>query len=272
MNEIILEQGSEAWLEFRRSYRMASETPAIMGLSPYSKPDAIRQYKLTGKTGYVNAAMRRGTEQEPICREHYESETGHLMRPAVFLNGDYGASVDGISLDNKFLIEIKSPGLTSERFIYAAEGKLTRYDMAQVQHQLMVTNAEFCDFLLWNGSEYSCTRVFPDEEIWKAIRAAWDAFWPTIAERSDSTWEVLAQSYIAAKAKFDKAEAELEKAKESLISARQTNSDRGFGVSISETTRGGSINWKAVTEKHLKGVDLSEFQNKDTKFFKVIMK
>lgn len=45
---IVLEQGSEAWHLHRKQYRNASETPAVMGISPFTSPYQLWSYK-TGR-------------------------------------------------------------------------------------------------------------------------------------------------------------------------------------------------------------------------------
>jgi hypothetical protein len=54
VSEIELVQGSQEWLDFRRTKRMASETPAIMGLSPWQKPKDI----LKAKRGRCESELR----------------------------------------------------------------------------------------------------------------------------------------------------------------------------------------------------------------------
>src|SRR5882757_5708555 len=46
----------------------------------------------------VTAPMHRGTELEPAARAAYELQTGNLMEALVMQDGDYSASLDGITL------------------------------------------------------------------------------------------------------------------------------------------------------------------------------
>lgn len=269
--EMKLEQGTEEWLEMRRRFRMASETPAVMKLSPYSGPQQVRDAK-AGKRGYVNAAMRRGTEEEPKARMWFEEQTSELMRPAVFTNGRYGASLDGISLDGKTILEIKTPYKeTSERWELIFDGKIADYDMAQMQHQLMVTGAEECYFMVWSAEKQTgvIQIVKPDKDWWARIQEAWDDFDETIAERDDEQWELAVTEYQAAKRLFTHAEDRLEAAKKALIEIRLTDSDRGKGVRIAKVTRQGNIDWKVVQKNHLVGIDLDQYRAKSTEYFKV---
>lgn len=269
--EMQLEQGTEEWLEMRRRFRMASESAAVMRLSPYSGPQQIRDAK-AGKRGYVNAAMRQGTEQEPIARHWFEQQTSELMRPAVFVNGKYGASLDGISLDGNTILEIKTPySENNERWELIFEGRLTDYDMAQVQHQLMVTGADECYFMVWSADKQTgvIQIVKPDPSWWSRIEAAWDEFETEIAERDDDQWAAAVVEYQAAKRLFTLAEERIEAAKKALIEMRVTDADRGKGVRIVNVERVGNVDWKAVQKNHLAGVELDQYRAKSTSYFKV---
>jgi putative phage-type endonuclease len=180
--ELTLEQGSREWLEARRERRMASETPAVMGLSPYQKESAVRAAK-RGARNFVNAAMRKGARAEPAAREAYAARYG-AMRPAVFISGDYGASLDGINAAGDLILEIKVPyqGRASDRWKMAHAGRVPKHDYAQIQHQLMVTGAAAAHFWVWDEDvrEGALVQVTPSPRFWGLIRNAWDEFWPTI--------------------------------------------------------------------------------------------
>jgi len=63
MNIVKLVQGSAEWHEHRRSHRNASETPAVLGVSPWTTPFQLWQIK-TGRAPQpeVTAAMAHGTQ------------------------------------------------------------------------------------------------------------------------------------------------------------------------------------------------------------------
>lgn len=264
---VALEQGSQEWHDFRRQHRMASETPAILGVSPYQKASDIRRIKNGGGSGFVNAAMRKGTEQEPIAREAYCAKHDP-MRPAVFVNGMYGASLDGINMDLSGLWECKTPkdGFASERAKLCLKGELTDYDYAQVQHQLMVTKAEWCDFCVWdyNEQDFIMTRVLPDEAMWERIHAEWELFWKDLGSRTDENWQKAVQKYHEAKIIADEAVKEFDLAKKSLLEQLVGDVNEGFGVRVQRIKISGSTDWKKVQEKYLVDMDLSEFKKADT--------
>ena len=274
MKRIELEQGGQEWLEWRRGKRMASETAAVMGISPYSSPAQVRKEKQgRGKT-FVTDAMQRGHDEEPFARAAYEEVSGLLYQPAVFEDGEYGASVDGITMEGDQLLEIKTPakGQQSDRWKEVSEGAINDYDYAQVQHQMMVTGAADCVFLVWDGKEYVSVVVPRDPEFFDRIREAWDEFWPTVAERDDSDWLAAAEDYRQAKARADIANEKLAEVKQRLIDISVGPYTGGGGVEVTKIERKGSVDWKAVQKSHLADVDVEQYRKPGSEFFKVEVK
>jgi putative phage-type endonuclease len=271
MKRIELEQGSKEWLEWRRGKRMASETSSVMGINPYASANQVREHKQGRGKAFVSYAMQHGHDEEPKAREAYEQATGILYQPAVFEDGDYGASVDGITMEGDQLLEIKSPfkGKDSPRWQEVADGGISDYDYAQVQHQMMVTGAADCIFLVWSGEDYVSIVVPRDPEFMEKIKESWDAFWPTIERREDASWLEAAASYRQAKKTADKATAELEQAKAELIELTSGSFSGGAGVNVSKIERKGSIDWKAVQKNELPDVDVEQYRKSASSFYKV---
>ena len=106
---IKLEQGSAEWLEHRKLYRNASETAAVMGESPWVTPYQLWELRTGRREQETNYAMRRGSALEPAARAAYEALTGRVMQPRVVVDGEYSASLDGITFDGSLIVEIKAP-------------------------------------------------------------------------------------------------------------------------------------------------------------------
>ena len=96
-----LVQGSAEWHEHRRNHRNASETPAVLGVSPWMTPYQLWQIKLGLVEPEVTPAMLHGTQLEPQARAAYEALTGHVMQPLVLVDGEYSASLDGLTLERR---------------------------------------------------------------------------------------------------------------------------------------------------------------------------
>lgn len=148
-----LVQGTEAWHAHRAQYRNASETAAVMGVSPFLTPYQIWEIKTGRRVQETTPAMRHGTEMEPAARAAYEQITGLIVEPKVLVDGEYSASLDGITLDGDLVVEIKCPvkGRNSELWQQAAKGEIPEHYRWQVQHQLMVSRAKLLHFYVFDG-------------------------------------------------------------------------------------------------------------------------
>lgn len=101
--------------------------------------------------------------KEPAARAAYERLTGLSMKPLVLVDGEYSASLDGLTLAGERLVEIKCPlkGRESSlwKAIEATPRALPEHYQWQVQHQLMVSKADVADVFVFDGSEgmvFSC--------------------------------------------------------------------------------------------------------------------
>lgn len=178
-----LVQGSAEWHAHRRGLRNASETPAVLGLSPWVTPYQLWLLKTGRAEPAVNAAMRNGTALEPLARHAYEVETGHVMQPLVLQDGLYSASLDGMTLYGDLIVEIKCPykGAGSALWQSVEGGQVPDHYAAQIQHQLMVSGAAQAH-VCSTASAGCCTRSHPSRP-WPKLsggrgtcsRASWTA-------------------------------------------------------------------------------------------------
>lgn len=131
-------QGTPEWLEMRRNLVMASDSPVIMGMSPWKTPLQLYNEKISGDPTFCNSAMDRGKRLEDPAREEFEKITGSFIYPVVKIHETekwLGASCDGWN-DSGTLVEIKCPGKDDHDL--ALEG-LTPYKYyAQLQHLMYV--------------------------------------------------------------------------------------------------------------------------------------
>jgi putative phage-type endonuclease len=273
MNIVKLVQGSTEWHEHRRRYRNASETAAVLGVSPWQTQYQLWQQKLGLVEPEVTTAMLHGIELEPAARTAYEAQTGHVMQPLVLVDGDYSASLDGITLGGERIVEIKCPfkGRESTLWQAAVAGELPEHYCWQVQHQLAVAKSEIADVFVFDGKEGLRIEVRPDAASWARIRKAWDAFWPYVSQRTppplaqgdvvqrdDEEWREAAFTYAAARRTADDAQRVLDEAKAQLIALATHTSEAGGGITVTRYWKKGAIEYKRVPE--LRGVDLEQYR------------
>ena len=114
------EQGSEAWLAARKGCitgsrfkdcrdKLKSGGPSKACIA-YAQDTARERMGGSAPAKFQNAAMRTGTEQEPLARLAYERRTGNLVEEVGFFtteDGMFGLSPDGL-IDDDGVLEIKT--------------------------------------------------------------------------------------------------------------------------------------------------------------------
>lgn len=276
MNAILkLVQGSPEWHAHRAQYRNASESAAVMGASPWLTPYQFWQIRTGRVEQQVTAPMRHGTEMEPRARAAYEAQTGMIMQPLVLSDGDYSASLDGITLEGDLLLEVKCPyqGKLSALWQAVSTCEVPEYYAIQMQHQLMVAGAAMAHLWVFDGTDGLLLEVERDETVMAAIRTAWDSFQqyldsdtpPPLTERDTATrgdpvWKLAAVFYLNAKRKAEEATETLETARERLVALASHPSESGAGVTVTRFWKQGNVDYKKVPE--LKGVNLDCYRGK----------
>jgi putative phage-type endonuclease len=273
MKIVRMVQGSPEWHEHRRKYRNASETSVVMSVSPFQTPYQLWQLKLGLIEHDVTPAMRHGSEMEPVARAAFERRTGLVIQPLVVIDGEYSASLDGMTLRGERVVEIKCPvkGRDSTLWKTVETGLLPEYYQLQVQHQLLVTNADVADVYVFDGTDGVLLEIAPQPETWPRIHEAWDRFMGFVAKseppplterdvrlRDDAEWAEAAQAYIEARRAADAVQKTLEDAKGRLIALTSHSSEAGRGVTVTRYWKLGSIDYKKVPE--LAGIDLEQYR------------
>jgi putative phage-type endonuclease len=155
-----MEQRTNAWHQARLAKVTASRVADVMAKtrSGYSasRDNYMAQLiveRLTGKPteGFSNAAMEWGTQTEPEARAAYSAKTGELVEEVGFIDHPTiegaGASPDGIVGEG--LVEIKCPQTNTMLEWILTRTIPARY-LAQMQFQMAVTGAKFCDFAAYD--------------------------------------------------------------------------------------------------------------------------
>lgn len=270
-----LVQGSEAWHEHRRGLRNASETPAVLGISPWLTPYQLWLQKTGRAVQLVNAAMRHGTATEPLARHAYEVETGNVMQPLVLQDGLYSASLDGMTLAGELIVEIKCPykGQASALWQSVESGEVPGYYAAQIQHQLMVSGAALAHLWVFDGQRGLLSEITPDAAMFTRIQTAWEVFGefleadtpPPLADadsrqRDDADWHQAAVAYQTAKHEAEAATARLDATRAALVALAAHPKETGAGVTVTKFWKAGGVDYKKVVE--LRGIDLERYRGK----------
>lgn len=285
MNAILnIKQGSQEWHEHRAEYRNASETPAVMGVSPWLTPYELWLVKTGRKVVEETAAMKHGTAMEPVARAAFEDAVGIIMQPLVVVDGMYSASLDGISLNGDALVEIKCPyrGRVSELWQTVQSGQVPEHYLLQVQHQLMVSKAMIAYLWVFDGCQGINIPIEPDPVIFNKIRQGWDSFQPHLETdtpppqtdqdtviRNDAAWHQAAKEYLGWKSVADEAQAKADVAKARLVEMAKHSRESGGGVSVTRYWKKGNIDYKRIPE--LTGVNLEQYRGRIREEIRIVV-
>lgn len=162
-------QGSDEWLAMRRQYVCASDSPIVMGISPWrTRGELLDEKRGLIPPPVINSAMQRGMMLEGKARQCAESMLDMLFIPEVYVSNEYPfmcASYDGVSLDGKHILEIKCTN--KKNHALAKSGQIPDYYIPQVQHQIAVYGADECIYFSFDGEKGIIVRV-PRDDIFIA--------------------------------------------------------------------------------------------------------
>jgi putative phage-type endonuclease len=200
MKVLSMPQGSPEWLAARAGKVTASRISDVMASKTTA---AYRDYRaqivaeiLTGQpqeSGFTNAAMQWGTEQEKFARVEYElacdwtvDEIGIVLHPTIERGA---ASPDGLVSTNG-LVEIKCPK-TATHLQTLIDKKQPRQYENQMLWQMACTGREWCDFVSFDPRLPEDLQLFVhrfdrDEKRIEEIEAAVKQFLNEVNEMIDN--------------------------------------------------------------------------------------
>ena len=274
MNVVEHEQNTDAWMAWRRTRRQASYSPAVMRASTHQSPRDVVAFYRDGKTFAGNAATAYGHAHEAYARAYAARTLGEMLTPVCVEDGPYGASLDGLTFDEKVLTECKAPYRGQESPIWE---QIARYHSAggyawQVQHQLMVTGCERALYVVWTPGAALHLWIEPDEAKQTELRNAWDMLWQDVLagkppERDDEAWRVAAQAYRSAKLRAERAAQELDAARDELVGITSGDCETGAGLRVQRIERKGAVDYAKVPE--LRGIDLEPYRKAPSSSWRV---
>ena len=159
-------QLSEAWFAARCGLVTGSKASAVLATGKGKAEAAPRRdlrtqlvtERLTGLPQgdaiYVTDDMRRGRELEPAARSAYEIQTGNMVRQTgLVVHSDLpiACSLDGDVDDLAGIVEIKCPR-PAIHIGYVQCGTVPKKHVPQIVHNLLVTGAQWADFVSYAPS------------------------------------------------------------------------------------------------------------------------
>ncbi len=182
-------QGTPEWVTERRGIvtgsRFKDAREKLKGGQPskaciaYAMDLARERIGGIAPSKFQNAAMRLGTEQEPLARMAYERRTGNLVNEVGFFYTDdrfFGGSVDGL-IDDDGVLEIKTMVGSETLFTAVSDGDVSAY-IDQCHGYLWLLGRQWVDLVLWCPDLHHMVikRIHRDETAIEALEADMLAF------------------------------------------------------------------------------------------------
>ncbi|RFA24384.1 hypothetical protein CAI21_21835 [Alkalilimnicola ehrlichii] len=272
-------QDTPAWHSYRERMGNASETGALMGCSPWfpRTPHELWLVKTGRASVETTPAMRRGLLLEQHARAYAEQILDEVFEPQVVAHERLSASLDGLSFDGRWVLEIKCPlkGANSATWqTIEATGKPPLNYWWQVQQQLLCAKAEGAHFLVCEADEEEirgCLRVDirPDAEAQAALVESWTEFFehldddtppplsPTdVVVRHDREWRDAVAEWKESRRWLDEAQRAETQARKRLIEMAGDYSTSGAGIKLTRFWKKGDIDWRRATQ----GMNLEPFR------------
>lgn len=159
-SEIDVEQGTPEWFQARAGRLTGSEASTILAKGRKAGEESVgrRDYRMrlalerfTGNSledEFDVSWVNRGKEIEPLARNALEAKRGYLIDRVGFIacqSAMAGCSLDGHVDGYQGIIELKCPK-SATHMRYLRERVMPKDYMPQVLHNLMVSDAQWCDF------------------------------------------------------------------------------------------------------------------------------
>lgn len=200
-------QGSDEWLAARRGvitgsrFRVARDRVKGGALSAkatlYAMDVARERCGGMAAQQFQNAAMRMGSEQEPIARQTYEARTGNFVDEAGFITTDdrkFGVSVDGL-IDAEGMVEIKTMVSSETLFTAVVHCDISAY-IDQINGSLWLLGRKWCDLILWAPDlpegRLTIRRIERDEEAIQKLEDDLIAFEKVVSQYEEQLRATLA--------------------------------------------------------------------------------
>jgi putative phage-type endonuclease len=273
-----LVQGSNEWLEFRKTKITATDSCVIMGASHW-KTRVQLYYEKTADIlpSPPNERMKRGTDLEPIARELFCIKTGNLMIPKVVVKDWCMASLDGINEWNEIL-EIKCPG--DKDHAIALSGKVPDHYYPQLQHQMYVCDSDLVYYFSFDGVDGVIVNVKRDDKYIEKMIQEEKKFYECLInktppdpiecdfiEMDNDLWKECALKWKSVTNSIKELEKQEEELRKELIFLSGESNAKGAGISLCHIQRKGNVEYAKIPE--LKGVDLEKYRKDSIKMWRI---
>lgn len=250
----------EEWLNWRRSGIGASDAPAIMNVSPWKKPLDIWEEKVLGKRDVDSKYKKYGRDMEETARREFEKKFDTILYNFNVENPETSwlhASLDGMDLDKKLMVEIKCSG--AKDHATALQKKIPEKYYPQCQHQLMVTGLDGMYYFSFDGNQGAIVEVLREQTYIDSLFEEEETFWasvlsqkpPYFCMKDNEEWNHTAQSLKSIKGQIKALEDEEALKLQYLRDLSEGRSAKGTDAFFQRQECEGAIKYKEAIEDYL---------------------
>ncbi|NCX93600.1 MAG: hypothetical protein EBX40_02865 [Gammaproteobacteria bacterium] len=283
MKTINLEQGSQAWLDFRQNGIGASEIASIAEITgAFSKRINTLTEKLGQKrmlSAFEQNIFAQGHAWEIAVRDAINAE-GFTFAPAVVVsteNDRFFASLDGLDASKEIILEVKSV-VNAPKF-EQYKNEVPAHYMAQVQWQLMVTKYATAILAFVHDGEVVRHEIKPDPIYQDILAQAGIKFLAELdaikAGTMPSPIQTIRSPEIARLEKLKRMEMdmkiqmamiteEIKGLAERLLDEHKASKIEGDSITVTWQEREGATDYKRACEDA--GLDVTGYKKKGTRF------
>lgn len=181
---INIEQGTETWIQLRKSKISSSDSAIINGTNTFkgrSKRILWEEKLGLRELQPINKKMTRGSELEEPARKLicHKFRIDFVPKVVIHDSNDWCmTSLDGISPCGQYVIEIKAPSKDSHEDCIS--GSIRPYYFCQCQHHLYCTGAKicyYCSYFPGHEQELAIIEILPDLEYIAKLIQLEQEFW-----------------------------------------------------------------------------------------------
>ena len=285
-----MEQRTEEWFTARKNRVTGSSVGAILGMSPFMKPEdvmrnMVREYHNYPSEFKGNVATDYGTYNEPLAIMDYELSTNNSVVATGFHNYEdwLGASPDGL-INNDGLLEVKCP--YGQRDKNPPEFKSIDYQThywMQIQIQLLVTGREWCHFYQWSAHGEMLETVWANplaiDKYLPELRAFYEEYLiereqPNCMKyleekRQQLQCEAMLELYLAATEEIKKLEATRKDILAEIVTLAGEKDSEIAGHKLTKVIRAGSISYAKAVKDLIPDADLTEYTGEPSSYWRL---
>lgn len=282
MHRVIdLLQGSDLWLQYRKTKITATDAAKIMNLSPFCTALQLWEEKLgLREPQALNDKMREGSLLEEKARNFLNKKMHLNFKPAVLESTIHPfamASLDGIDFDGSIL-EIKCGKASHE---LAKNHEISPYYLAQLQHQMFVSDTNYVAYFSYRSDEDNIIwTVKRDDTFIERMIEAEKEFYRCLMEftppastdrdyviKQDAEFVSNLQVLINTRRQIKELEEQEESLQKWIIANCEEKSTKAGNFKITKCNRRGTVDYSGI--ECLKTVNLDDYRKKPCTYYRI---